>query len=368
MQPLLAGRDTLVVMPTGAGKSAVYQVPALLLDGPTVVVSPLIALQRDQVAALLGAPGRGGASPSTRRRAAATQPRRCDAVRRRRRRVPLPRRPSSSPSAEVRRGGSPAAAVAVRGRRGALRLRLGARLPARLPAARRGHRAGSGHPAVVALTATAVAAGARGDRRAAAAARPARGRRAASTGPTCGSTVEPSSDEDAPSATRSWLRAARRGQAGHRLRRHPQGRRGVRGELARARAARGAPTTRGMRAARPRDGAGAVPRRRARRRGRDHRVRHGHRQAQRALRAARRRRPTRSTAYYQEIGRAGRDGEPATAVLFYRPEDLGLRKFFASGSADERCCSGRHARPAALDGPIAPHELAARPRRLARRG
>jgi ATP-dependent DNA helicase RecQ len=52
MQRVLARRDTLVVMPTGAGKSAIYQVPALLLDGPTVVVSPLIALQRDQVAGL----------------------------------------------------------------------------------------------------------------------------------------------------------------------------------------------------------------------------------------------------------------------------------------------------------------------------
>ncbi|MFC4589155.1 RecQ family ATP-dependent DNA helicase [Sphaerisporangium corydalis] len=52
MEHLLAGRDVLVVMPTGSGKSAVYQIPALLLDGPTVVVSPLIALQRDQVAGL----------------------------------------------------------------------------------------------------------------------------------------------------------------------------------------------------------------------------------------------------------------------------------------------------------------------------
>src|SRR3954453_1774201 len=53
MQAVVAGRDTLVVMPTGAGKSACYQVPALLIDGPTVVVSPLIALQRDQVVDLL---------------------------------------------------------------------------------------------------------------------------------------------------------------------------------------------------------------------------------------------------------------------------------------------------------------------------
>ncbi|MFR9804553.1 RecQ family ATP-dependent DNA helicase [Pseudonocardia sp. RS010] len=48
MEHLLEGRDVLAVLPTGAGKSAIYQVPAVLLDGPTVVVSPLIALQHDQ--------------------------------------------------------------------------------------------------------------------------------------------------------------------------------------------------------------------------------------------------------------------------------------------------------------------------------
>ncbi len=50
----LAGRDTLVVLPTGSGKSAIYQIAALLIDGPTIAVSPLLALQRDQVAGLEG--------------------------------------------------------------------------------------------------------------------------------------------------------------------------------------------------------------------------------------------------------------------------------------------------------------------------
>src|SRR5947208_7510089 len=49
VQAVLAGRDTLAVMPTGSGKSAIYQLAGLLIDGPTIVVSPLIALQRDQV-------------------------------------------------------------------------------------------------------------------------------------------------------------------------------------------------------------------------------------------------------------------------------------------------------------------------------
>lgn len=52
MRAVMTGRDAIVVLPTGFGKSAVYQVPAMLLDGPTVVVSPLLALQQDQIAAL----------------------------------------------------------------------------------------------------------------------------------------------------------------------------------------------------------------------------------------------------------------------------------------------------------------------------
>jgi ATP-dependent DNA helicase RecQ len=49
MKAVVSGRDTLAVLPSGAGKTAVYQVAGELLDGPVVVVSPLIALQRDQV-------------------------------------------------------------------------------------------------------------------------------------------------------------------------------------------------------------------------------------------------------------------------------------------------------------------------------
>ena len=49
---LSEGQNALVVMPTGAGKSLCYQVPALLLDRPSIIVSPLIALMDNQVAAL----------------------------------------------------------------------------------------------------------------------------------------------------------------------------------------------------------------------------------------------------------------------------------------------------------------------------
>jgi ATP-dependent DNA helicase RecQ len=60
MEHVLDGHDVLAVLPTGAGKSAIYQVPALLLDGPALVVSPLLALQHDQVEALT----RAGAPPA----------------------------------------------------------------------------------------------------------------------------------------------------------------------------------------------------------------------------------------------------------------------------------------------------------------
>jgi ATP-dependent DNA helicase RecQ len=53
VEAVLAGKDCLVLMPTGGGKSICYQLPALMMDGLTVVISPLIALMKDQVQALV---------------------------------------------------------------------------------------------------------------------------------------------------------------------------------------------------------------------------------------------------------------------------------------------------------------------------
>ena len=55
VEALTAGRDVLAVLPTGAGKSAIYELAGMVRDGPTVVVSPLIALQDDQLAHLRSA-------------------------------------------------------------------------------------------------------------------------------------------------------------------------------------------------------------------------------------------------------------------------------------------------------------------------
>jgi ATP-dependent DNA helicase RecQ len=61
---VVAGRNTLAIMPTGGGKSLCFQLPALCRDGVMVVISPLIALMRDQVRALRAAGVEAGALTS----------------------------------------------------------------------------------------------------------------------------------------------------------------------------------------------------------------------------------------------------------------------------------------------------------------
>src|SRR5437867_13024492 len=63
VRAVLAGRDVLAVMPTGSGKSLGFQLPAVLLPGTTIVVSPLIALMKDQVDELTRRRHSGGGLP-----------------------------------------------------------------------------------------------------------------------------------------------------------------------------------------------------------------------------------------------------------------------------------------------------------------
>ncbi|REF01168.1 RecQ family ATP-dependent DNA helicase [Thermomonospora umbrina] len=328
MQALLDGRDVLLVSPTGSGKSAVYQVPAQLLPGPTVVVSPLLALQRDQAASLRDVDAGGAVT--------------VDSVQ--------PESRSEESMEEIRTGDAEFLFLSPEQlARPDVVDRLAAARPS-LIAVDEAHCVSAwghdfrpdylalgrvidrlGHPPVAALTATAAptvrddivrSLGLRDVRQV------VRGFDRPNLWLEVRRFVE---DEDKrralveDAAARQGLGlvyvATRRDAEEYAERLRDAGRRAE-------------PYHAGMKAAERRrvhrlfreDGLDVVVATSAFGMGIDKPdVRY-------VLHAAP---PESPDAYYQEIGRGGRDGKPAAAVLFYRPEDLGLRRFFAGGHADE---------------------------------
>ena len=152
MRAVLAGEDVLAVMPTGAGKSLCYQLPTLVRQGLTLVVSPLIALMRDQVAALRHFGVEAGSlnsanDPDENRRVARCGARRAHAA---------PLCLAGAPG-QYRHDGMAGTGrrEPARHRRGALRLAMGPRFPARIRACSARCASRLGNVQTIALTATA---------------------------------------------------------------------------------------------------------------------------------------------------------------------------------------------------------------------
>lgn len=330
---LVEGRDTLAVMPTGSGKSAIYQLAGLLLDGATVVVSPLIALQRDQVAHLAE---RAGAPEAVAVNSAETQRAQEEAWESMRAGDGefLFLSPEQLANEEVvaRLSGVGVSLVAVDEAHCVSAwghdfrpdyLRLGDVLE-RL-----------GHPVVCALTATA-APPVREEILTRLRMREARVVVRGFDRPNLWLEVRRFTDADS-----QWRAVLDRAVAEA----HP----GIVYTATRAEAERMAAdlAARGLRAAPYHAGLRAGDRRRT-----HEDFLAGALDVVAATTAfgmgidkpdvrfvLHARIPESLDAYYQEIGRAGRDGEPALAMLAYRAEDLGLRRFFTAGRADPEVLS-----------------------------
>ena len=130
MRAVVDGRDSVVVLPTGGGKTLCFQAPALAMPGLAVVVSPLISLMKDQVDALVDCGVRRPASTARSRSPRSAQI--ADEIRGRAAQAALPFARAAADRADARLSAA-GAAVVHRHRRGPLHQRLGARLSARVP-------------------------------------------------------------------------------------------------------------------------------------------------------------------------------------------------------------------------------------------